>query len=114
MARMHKVRRSSNRWRLTPPESYACFCERVRCLQALFDASVTGGGRTFKRNAAVGGMALSKHQIEFGCMAVDMAVDDGALSDLVELHNAAERIGMWAEVNAAKQIVHIQGVAPGE
>lgn len=108
----HTTRRASSDWRLPAPDSYACFQERVRCLQALFLASVTGGGRTVSRNTHVKGADLSKHLIEFGCMGADLAPDDP--KKLQALHDAAEVVGLWAEVEANKGIVHVQGVAPGE
>ena len=98
---------------LPPPDSFACFMERIRCLQVLYSASVTSGGRTELRNATVGGNRMSKHKITFGCMGIDL-VPDNILQPEVrsELVITAKKFGMWAKDE--EDHVHVQGLPPGE
>lgn len=97
---------------LPPPDSFACFMERVRCLQVLYEASVTSGGRSSLRNSKVGGNRLSKHKIEFGCMAVDLVPNDMWPEVRKEMVITANKFGMWAEDE--EDHVHVQGLLPGE
>lgn len=95
--------------RLPPPENHWVAVERIRCLQALYQASVTSGGRTEVRNAAVGGHPYSKHQICYGCNAWDLVPND--LAKMPELGQAARLLGFWAEVEADH--VHCQSLPAG-
>jgi len=94
--------------RLPIPESYAVAGERVRCLCALFDASVTSHVRTKKRNAAVGGADLSKHQITYGGMAWDLVCDRPVRRN--DMANAARTLGFCVQVEGDH--VHLQALAP--
>lgn len=94
--------------RLPPPDSYACFHERIRCLCALHSASVTSPIRTQGRNAAVGGHVASKHQISRGGWAADLVPDDPAVME--SLAEDARTLGLWALVESDH--VHTQGLAP--
>lgn len=95
--------------RLPPPESYAVAGERVRCLCALYNASITSNGRTIKRNAQVGGDEFSKHQIHFGLNAWDLVPD--RLADIPRLADAARTLGFWEKVK--EDHVHLQSLPPG-
>ena len=95
--------------RLPIPESYAVACERVRCLCALFDASVTSGVRTKTRNAAVGGADFSKHQITYGGMGWDLVCDRPVRR--TDLANAARTLGFLVQVEGDH--VHLQALHPG-
>ena len=59
--------------RLPPPQTYAEFNERARCLAVLHEMSVTSGGRSEERNAAVGGNENSWHRWARGGMGWDLA-----------------------------------------
>lgn len=97
---------------LPAPESYAVFCERVRCLCALHSASVTSGIRSEGRNARVGGSPASKHRLEAGGWAADLALDSqGDTEASQRLVDDARRLGLWA-VDEGDH-VHLQGIAPG-
>lgn len=54
------------------------FAERVSLLAAAFDLSVTSWFRSSKRNAAVGGVAGSRHLVG---LAVDVVLDQGQDAD---------------------------------
>lgn len=95
--------------RLPPPENYWIACERVRCLEALFDASVTSAGRTTEHNLGVGGHEWSKHQVCYGCNGWDLEPDDPSLRD--DLADAASRLGFWVEPE--EDHVHLQALPPG-
>ena len=95
--------------RLPPPESYAVAGERVRCLCALYNASITSNGRTIKRNAQVGGDEFSKHLIAFGCAAWDLVPD--RMADMPRVADAARTLGFWVKVEGDH--VHVQALAPG-
>jgi hypothetical protein len=97
--------------RLPSPETYAVASERIRCLCALFDASVTSNARTVKRNNLphIKGADLSKHLISFGCNAWDLVCDKPVRR--TELANAARNLGFWVQIEADH--VHLQSLAPG-
>ena len=95
--------------RLPLPESYAVACERVRCLCALYRASVTSSCRTRQRNQRVGGSINSKHQPMFGFMAWDLVPDQW--TERRELANAARMLGFRVEVESDH--VHLQALPPG-
>lgn len=97
---------------LPPPDSFACFMERIRCLQILFLASETSGGRTLFRNTHVGGNRNSKHKLEFGCMAADLVPDEMWPSVREEMVETAKKFGLWAKDE--EDHVHVQGLPPGE
>jgi hypothetical protein len=95
--------------RLPPPESYAVAGERIRCLCALYNASVTSHGRTIKRNAQIGGDSESKHQIHFGLSGWDLVAD--RIADAPRLADSARTLGFWVLVE--DDHVHVQSLAPG-
>lgn len=95
--------------RLPPPETYGVACERIRCLAALHNCSVTSNARTEARNRKVGGRAASKHLIEWGCCGWDLVPDDRA--EVVYLVTHARLFGFWVKVE--EDHVHLQSIEPG-
>ena len=95
--------------RLPLPESYAVAGERIRCLCALYHASVTSHCRTRQRNERVGGSINSKHQTCFGYMAWDLVPDQW--TERRELANAARVLGFRVQVESDH--VHVQALPPG-
>jgi len=76
---------------LPRPEGFEFF-ERIRCLCALYSASVTSWGRTDARNKMVGGGEASYHRIRRGMLAVDLVLDDMTQSKL--LVEAGRKLGL--------------------
>ena len=60
---------------LPPPTTYAEFKERMRCLRALHNGSVTSEGRSQTRNESVGGVPTSYHLTARGGLAEDVVLD---------------------------------------
>ena len=88
---------------LPPPKTLAEFHERLRCIAALHQMSVTSGGRTEQRNRKVGGVSNSWHRWRRGGMAADMYPDDAERIDIGErIANAA----VDAQVLGFDAIVH--------
>ncbi len=77
---------------LPSPRSAAEFLERVRCLAALFDCSVTSSLRTDARNAKVGGSPTSWHRIARGGLGADLVPD--VFARLEEVCAAGRRLGL--------------------
>jgi len=100
---------------LPPPDSYAEYKERVRCLCVLYGCSVTGGGRTPARNSTVGGSLASKHQWTYGGWGDDLVPDENTNTRRDEVIAAAKRLGLWATAHnvGSGMHVHLQGKAPG-
>jgi hypothetical protein len=80
--------------------------ERIRCLCALYSASVTSGARTAKRNADVGGSDTSKHQLEYGALGWDLVPDEPG--DAGPLTQAARILGF--KVQPEGDHVHLQAL----
>ena len=97
--------------RLPQPETYGVACERIRCLCALYSASVTSNARTVKRNNLphIKGSEISKHLIDFGCNAWDLVPD--RLTDLNRLGDSARILGFYVTVK--RDHVHTQSLPPG-
>ena len=97
---------------LPPPDSYACYKERVRCLCALHDCSTTSGIRTKKRSGLVGSTSpLSKHKGELGGWADDLVADDMSEGKRKKIVRDAKTLGLYVEDEVDH--VHIQGLPPG-
>ena len=112
----HTTRRADTRWRLPAPESRAVFNERVLCLCAIHGLSETSGMRTRDRNASVGGSEDSKHLLEFGGWARDLAFDPYLGTELTPNERAdilrdAQALGLWV-VDEGDHL-HVQGKALG-
>ena len=95
--------------KLPPPENYAVACERIRCLCALHDCSITSNARTEIRNRRVGGRSASKHLIEWGCCGWDLVPDNR--DEVIYLVENARRFGFWLKVE--EDHVHLQSIEPG-
>lgn len=81
---------------LKPPDTYAEFMERVRCLCAWYNGSVTSGIRSTKRNKKVGGVDKSYHRLERGGMAVDIVLDSMNVANRTEFVVASRCLGFRA------------------
>ena len=97
---------------LPPPDSFACYAERIRCLQALHSAAGTSWGRTENRNTRVGGHKWSKHLLIFGMMGTDLVPDVFTPARLIAMKQDAETLGLWAKIE--DDHLHVQGLPPGE
>jgi uncharacterized protein YcbK (DUF882 family) len=73
------------------PITFTEFCEHIRTLCRLHDASVTSWFRTSKRNAAKGGKPRSKHRDGF---ATDLVPDDPTEKPALVTH--ARQLGLTA------------------
>jgi hypothetical protein len=98
--------------RLSPPTGIAEFMERVRCLCAIYDGSITSWGRTEARNRQVGGARTSKHQWKYGGMAVDVILTSMETDNRADFVRDARSVGLW--VLDETDHIHVQGMAPGE
>lgn len=96
---------------LPPPVHYFEFIERIRCLCALHDASVTSGPRTVYRNRHVGGHVQSRHLVSRGGMATDLVLDD--MSDAARSALVDDAIALGLLPLDEADHVHIQGSRPG-
>lgn len=94
---------------LPRPASFAEFLERVRCLCALYHASMTSCARTDTRNARVGGNAASKHRLAMGAWAADLVCDAPELTGI--LADSARALGLVVEIESDH--VHVQGIPAG-
>lgn len=94
--------------KLSFPDSYAQYNERILCVCALHDCSTTSGIRTAKRNRSVGGAATSKHRIGW---ADDLVPDDMSKASRLAVVKTARALGMIA-VDEGDHI-HIQGRKAG-
>jgi hypothetical protein len=94
------------------PETYGVACERIRCLCALYDASVTSNLRTELRNSLprIKGSPNSKHQISFGGCGWDLVPDQW--TERRPMAQAARKLGFKVQVE--DDHVHLQSLPPTE
>ena len=82
------------------------FWTKVEALCAIYDASVTSGVRSEKRNAQVGGAPQSRHMLKYG-RAADLVPDDPEY--LEEMVENAYRLGFdYAYYDEDKGHCHVQ------
>ena len=94
---------------LPAPITLVEFAERIRCVCALYDCTVTSWCRTEDRNAAVGGADASKHRLATGSLAVDLVLDDASVKS--EMLEGVKRLGMrWLDEG---DHIHVQALPPG-
>jgi len=77
--------------------SYSEFAFAIRVLCSLYDASISGGIRSEKRNAGVGGVEGSRHQLKYGGKAVDLVLDDMSPQQMGRLVKACQKLGFYAQ-----------------
>jgi hypothetical protein len=96
---------------LPPPASLCEFIQRVLCLCAIHDASVSSWVRSEGHNTYVGGSPNSAHRISRGAFAADVVLDmHGDPEKISNLCQDAKKLGLryLDEIDH----IHLQGVAP--
>jgi hypothetical protein len=98
---------------LPPPASLCEFTQRLLCLCALHDASVSSWARSEGHNTYVGGAATSAHRLGRGAWGADVVLDRMGDPECVSAFcRDAKKLGL--RYLDETDHIHLQGLPPHE